>query len=99
RINACTESRCCESLSLHDALPIYHDLEVVEPGARRLDLADRGLAVPELARHLLRVVLVAPEVGVGGLLLELRDLGAQCVDVDHLDRKSTRLNSSHVKIS
>jgi hypothetical protein len=40
--------------------------------------------VAECARHLLGVVGVVPEVGSGGLLLELGDVCAQAIDIDHL---------------
>ena len=42
-----------------------------------------GLTVAEGARDLLRLVGVVPEVGSTGLFAESRDLGRECVDVDH----------------
>ncbi|GAA1587959.1 hypothetical protein GCM10009764_08660 [Nocardia ninae] len=41
----------------------------------------------ELARHLLRVILVVPQIGICGLVLELVDTSAQLLDVeDRFDR-------------
>src|SRR5690606_40316444 len=86
------------SLSLHDALPI-----LVMDG---LDAASVGEAVaaaaPDVVVH--QMTAIAPEhAGKPDIkhmdrwfapTLRLRTEGT-----DHLDRKSTRLNSSHVKIS
>src|SRR3712207_9552909 len=76
------------TLSLHDALPIYPQR------GRRGDPADAGRRArpapgrPDLGR--LRAVGV---VGVAGPERLRRH------DRDHVDRKSTRLNSSHANIS
>src|SRR5207302_9273566 len=73
------------TLSLHDALPIS-----LAAGQLHAALADgRAVAVGE-ARD--EVVGVGP---AGGLL----DLGLARAGLEEADRKSTRLNSSHVKIS
>src|SRR5436305_9810948 len=73
------------TLSLHDALPIFH-----RPGHLREDLLLQELRV--LVGH--GVVLeAAVRPGLGGLVLLVREHGGQ------VDRKSTRLNSSHVRIS
>src|SRR5690606_41500756 len=79
-------------LSLHDALPILAVLS--------------GMSVQDLAEAITRqeTGLLTRVPGIGKktaerLLLELRGkMGAE-LDVDVSDRKSTRLNSSHVKIS
>src|SRR5207249_9890012 len=88
-------------LSLHDALPISprhvdvtEDLEI--PGlapARLVDLGDVA------ARD--RAGVVDQEIGVGAFGGELVDIAAvaQIERVIAQDRKSTRLNSSHVSIS
>src|SRR5690606_39387984 len=79
------------TLSLHDALPI---LLVVAFGQHRVEGSDRAAAVQAVAgalhqlrqarEHRRRIAL-----GRGRFAQGQR----------HLDRKSTRLNSSHVKIS
>src|SRR5690606_41878245 len=87
-----TEMSC---LSLHDALPIWlvghHGVEVEVDhvaAANRvaLDLADHGLD---------RRGTVDGDVDQHGLAADLVEQAADC----RRDRKSTRLNSSHVKIS
>src|SRR5690606_42091869 len=91
-------------LSLHDALPIF-ELERSEEAARLLVAAaerrpeDRSLVrTAERLAHqvgdheLLEQVLQA--VPANERLAGLFDIAARC-----RDRKSTRLNSSHVKIS
>src|SRR5690606_41452095 len=83
-------------LSLHDALPICRGVQV-QPVPRlvlhlgeqdRLAPQRRGAADPRALR------LHADDLGVG----VLSDLAHERPAV-RLDRKSTRLNSSHVKIS
>src|SRR2546430_11545240 len=64
------------TLSLHDALPIFHPLRLEERGDR---------------------VAIQFET-VGGLRGAVAESDA-LVAVDHEDRKSTRLNSSHSQIS
>src|SRR5690606_42057783 len=85
------------TLSLHDALPICHD-DVVLHGHRHAGQGTgsfaRGQATVERARRFQRELGKHGDVGVeslGGL-----DALQGCLDQD---RKSTRLNSSHVKIS
>src|SRR5207302_10940774 len=85
------------TLSLHDALPI----SLAGGGRKLLDLslpaADRPVelrrAIPH--RHPGRVV----QHDRLGQARAVGDRRRGHVDVDALDRKSTRLNSSHVKIS
>src|SRR5690349_22163121 len=82
------------TLSLHDALPIY-DLGVV-PGVGR-----RGYGLDELVQ--IGRAANPVDFGAFGQFVRHRD-GVRrfpaSVEVDDgLDRKSTRLNSSHVEIS
>src|SRR5690606_41408586 len=79
------------ALSLHDALPIFPaDLvEVVRSDVR--DSGDAGRAVGVLE---LRVADFEDHGGAGADFAEALEHGLADVD-----RKSTRLNSSHVKIS
>src|SRR5690606_40501384 len=80
-------------LSLHDALPIYG----LSPLAARADPTDAGLAAachrPARGRAGTRLAASAP--GHPGSQRSCQALGSTCPR----DRKSTRLNSSHVKIS
>src|SRR5207302_7624679 len=91
------------TLSLHDALPIYH----VHQAVATLELGPvLGTAV-KLAEKTIKpsynnIITVSQEtkhqiekqLGVEGSRIHVVYHG-----VDHEDRKSTRLNSSHVKIS
>src|SRR5690606_40477917 len=79
------------TLSLHDALPIYSvgsDVDHVRP--EQLDHLKHGGARG----------VVCPDLDEQQLTLD-RVLGVELDDLQHVDqdRKSTRLNSSHVKIS
>src|SRR5690606_41266611 len=91
------------SLSLHDALPILVG-EVVEEDQLRVGLAapmgpHRQHRPPRPVRRPPARHEVPPPRPVADAILAGR-LGHQHVgDVVALDRKSTRLNSSHVKIS
>src|SRR5690606_41627858 len=95
----------CSTLSLHDALPIFRVLgdhrvegrtaelpallEVEEVRHGVLDLVDRRPVFLDDAGELELGEVFRREV-VGDLLVDVRR---------QVDRKSTRLNSSHVKIS
>ena len=79
--------------------------DVVQPAAQLLDPAQVALQVGEPGGQRLRGLDVVPEVGRGGLLLELGHLAAQPVDVeDRLDGLQGRVElvqddgevSSHV---
>src|SRR5207249_10380071 len=91
-----TSTTAIYTLSLHDALPILHDALVGERVAdhllQHLERQRRDVRTGEgCLGHVLRV----PDRGS-------QDLGVDAVhreDLDELDRKSTRLNSSHVSIS
>src|SRR5690606_41205272 len=82
-----TSSSAILSLSLHDALPILLALDLV--GDRVADDARAELLLPE---HLARLTVDGAEVAALGAVEHQAAVGDQ-------DRKSTRLNSSHVKIS
>src|SRR5690606_41506224 len=99
RRTTCTDSA---PLSLHDALPISRVGRGVQPAARPLldlgQLVDHALA-GEVGAALLRGLRPQQERR-GGLHAEQGDLALPGLDqLLVLDRKSTRLNSSHVKIS
>ena len=57
--------------------------QVVEALPQILDAAQLALGVGQLAGDLLGPGLVVPQVGIGGLVLELLDAGAQPVDIEH----------------
>src|SRR5699024_12792335 len=80
----CSASAAVDALSLHDALPIYAGERLVDVGGRRFD--------PELLAFL-DLHLVVDQL-VDDLLPALLLSRAE-----EVDRKSTRLNSSHVSIS
>src|SRR3712207_8757038 len=71
------------TLSLHDALPISHADLKVEPGVAGRKV---GAAQVDLQRASAQLVAVGDRGGAAGA-------------VRPLDRKSTRLNSSHANIS
>src|SRR5690606_40783329 len=92
-------------LSLHDALPIFDEGTRLDPEIQFFELIERpGQAIEVQKRR--------PPVGVISDYLEVHAIGNR-EDQDQLtfdlfvddhefhaqDRKSTRLNSSHVKIS
>src|SRR5690606_39713698 len=91
------------SLSLHDALPIYlqaqdqlvleHRVQVRVDHAARIRGGAVGSDEPvaQLRTDARQLVLVVAEGAVEHVVVRVVQLGA--------DRKSTRLNSSHVKIS
>src|SRR5690606_41581232 len=87
-------------LPLHDALPISGDRQQLHALGGQLELhpdgveGDLGVDVVQPGHHVGRGVARAP-----ASQRVVDDLGALDVDVDLQDRKSTRLNSSHVKIS
>ena len=65
--------------------------DVVEPAAQLLDAAQVALQVGELGGERLGRLDVVPQVGGRGLLLQLGDLAAEPVDVEHrLDRGQGR---------
>src|SRR5690606_39828355 len=83
------------TLSLHDALPIYSGLEVDAldgaPGVRSARFA--GSPCDDDANNALLLGRMR------GVPAGERSARYRCVIAIALDRKSTRLNSSHVKIS
>src|SRR5690606_40048962 len=96
RTTACTYS---SSLSLHDALPIcalVGTFSAVALGYRKSDIAIGLYGYNAALLGLLFVLLL----GLSALTLGLIALGSVVTNLLQVrDRKSTRLNSSHVKIS
>src|SRR5690606_40457053 len=85
----------CHALSLHDALPIWARGDELAAGPAKLVPGEQGLRTAGLERRL----------GLWPFRLDQRVEPAEGI-VEHAhrgaeqkDRKSTRLNSSHVKIS
>src|SRR5690606_41799777 len=92
----CPHTPVIDSLSLHDALPILVRLEAGSRGETWLiaDLAEPGLyRIQALGPELVRMIV---RDGGLGQVSEMQYGDGQGM---RLDRKSTRLNSSHVKIS
>src|SRR5205807_3977616 len=86
-------------LTLHDALPIYrHALQVRHRTAHvfRERLADRAVRRERAEDELVALVV---DLGRGSRRGEHRDPVALGHRARRLDRKSTRLNSSHLVIS
>src|SRR5690606_40425610 len=91
------------TLSLHDALPIFLVDRVRSRIARKKVRSSVWLEVKRIAHRLGMRTSATMMYGVGETayeralhLVKLRDLQDE---TGGLDRKSTRLNSSHVKIS
>src|SRR5690606_42057149 len=90
-----------DALSLHDALPIY-GFGVV--GEHRADHRQRSGELhpgphPGVGELVGRLPDALPDLAAGGrAAVQVEDRRADLPD-HGLDRKSTRLNSSHVKIS
>ena len=71
---------------------LVQERDVVEPAAQLLDPAEVALQVGQPRGDRLRGLDVVPEVGRGGLLLEVGDLAAHVVDPqDGLDRLQSRV--------
>src|SRR5690606_41726593 len=96
----CATLTDADTLSLHDALPILlhgadeRFLPALFPGDHRLEIAQVGAGADLVDRGAdpLRQGMGAGRVGDV-------EVGEVDRDGDSLDRKSTRLNSSHVKTS
>src|SRR5207253_10059400 len=94
------------TLSLHDALPIYARLEILGVEGAVLADAEGGNHHPEIeigvfCRELLRHAHLARDARVEEAPLGVEVLARHFVRSgahDDVDRKSTRLNSSHVAI-
>src|SRR5690606_40347365 len=83
-------------LSLHDALPI----SLVEERGGTLTVVNCGHPAPLLLRHGRVIPLDPPQTAPPlGLSPKVQPRVEHLEPGDRLDRKSTRLNSSHVKIS
>src|SRR5690606_39672817 len=98
------ETPATDTLALHDALPIYVPEQRRDPGGVRGPLPrPAGLAARPAHRGQPRVGELRPPrhrvpVGVGAARGQGGALVARAARTGQ-DRKSTRLNSSHVKIS
>src|SRR5690606_40247993 len=95
----CSLMPCVYLLSLLDALPIWVLALIPGPpllGAAVIAAARRRWGKPALAGTAAFMVALAFAATVVALI---RYLGLEEHEVLTLDRKSTRLNSSHVKIS
>src|SRR5690606_40876082 len=88
------------TLSLHDALPILNELETAQNQAQSLvEDSNRAVATIQEGIH---IQANADYLKLFGLQSEDDLIGLPLLDLlqpEDLDRKSTRLNSSHVKIS
>src|SRR5690606_41405017 len=97
---------CAPASSLPAALPTSFSGSVVERPARRHQWVEAGMPIAELVDNTqLRAVGDVPAEAAAALKpgaparLMLPDLGRElAVQVEAVDRKSTRLNSSHVTI-
>src|SRR5690606_41908852 len=78
------------TLSLHDALPIFHNAAELARLDPKKDAARLGHTVGKRKR--MEIIAKATELGI-------KVLNAGKLAPKEKDRKSTRLNSSHVKIS
>src|SRR5699024_11554022 len=86
------------SLSLHDALPILLSLGIVE-GSSVMGLTEAEYAALSPEEQADRRWKVEEKFLAAGASAVLRNLSELPAYLEGLDRKSTRLNSSHVSIS
>src|SRR5690606_41825490 len=93
-------------LSLHDALPIFGFQPILglDPMAHEGDRASGPLTAIWYAIFILPMLLFTPDIArraapSGAIRRGLAELGRTLRRLPSEDRKSTRLNSSHVKIS
>src|SRR5690606_41743889 len=89
-------------LSLHDALPIFardagRSSELIDLLHRGVDGLRRAEDAPWVAKLYLLIAEIAEE-DLGDLAIAT-NAAEKALTVEGEDRKSTRLNSSHVKIS
>ena len=89
-------------MSASSARGAYHKLLTRQ--VRRTSAAEASpqlaLGVGQLAGDLLGVALVVPQVGIGRLVFELLDLGAQAVHVEHpLHRGQGGVKGGDVRLS
>src|SRR5690606_41700259 len=88
------------ALSLHDALPILGWRPALAPPTPKASWAERRAALRGVVDIGLLVVVVIGGIVFGWITpTEAAAVGAAGALLICLDRKSTRLNSSHVKIS
>src|SRR5690606_41178874 len=83
------------TLSLHDALPIY----IIITGSQKALAMPPGLALISVSQKALDRAASQQNRGYYFDLLEFLDNHQKGMTPSTPDRKSTRLNSSHVKIS
>src|SRR5690606_41346499 len=90
-----------ESLSLHDALPILARGEIQCIGATTLDEYRQYIEKDGALDRRFQKVTVEPTTyeDTIEILNRIKDKYEEHHNVTYTDRKSTRLNSSHVKIS
>src|SRR5690606_41839599 len=92
-------------LSLHDALPISAAADLARLDVQESLVAldphpDRGVLLPAVHRaDVVEIALRHRQHGVRGLAPAFAGHQELALDLQGQDRKSTRLNSSHVKIS
>src|SRR5690606_40860366 len=94
-----TVTSSIHTLSLHDALPIWITTKVHFPAEGWVTLRPAESFVPQYSFPVSDTIIaagVAKPAGDASVMELTRDQGAALI---RLDRKSTRLNSSHVKIS
>src|SRR5207302_9016355 len=98
--------RVLSARSLHDALPISEARTRVARAREAMDIAALGPAEAALRVGVARVFALAeayPDLKANANFMRLQhritELENAIADRRELDRKSTRLNSSHVKIS
>src|SRR5207302_5445023 len=93
-----TATTALYTLSLHDALPIYVRRSD-RPTAANARLGRRWTKGVERSSDVLHAAEQLERVRRGRAAAQLRGGGARAGHLQLGDRKSTRLNSSHVKIS
>src|SRR5690606_41757420 len=86
------------TLSLHDALPILFFFSAETACLTRLTDRDAAMAVTPLFHGNAQFMSAYPAL-LSGARFVLRSRFSASRWIDQIDRKSTRLNSSHVKIS
>src|SRR5690606_41866287 len=79
--------------SLHDALPIFYQEKLIS-------LTKKGKTGADEIKQMMADLRANPPQSLGGIKVkEIRDYSTSTAHILYEDRKSTRLNSSHVKIS
>src|SRR5690606_42008905 len=94
------------SLSLHDALPIFHNPDFDTHAATAKKMYGLSGEPTKQQRKFAKIMNFAMLYGAGEdkitsqliSLLSTKEARRSCIELGYQDRKSTRLNSSHVKI-